>query len=370
MELLNPLISEISDSRVIACQGTPVTAFVKQDTAYTDLANFTILSRDIPAGCMIRMYGCISMRSTTIGGKNIALRFAGSLIQTATIGTLDYTVDFEQYYFVTADKKTIRRAKPYLACGTAAAADAKGITFGGNTSSLPTNVSVDMTQNQVLQVQAKVNGSSTSGEYIQLDAFVVEVLKGYSGDIPTTLAPTNSVNCWGDSLTQGSGSAAWNDYPAALSKLKRVPYYNGGVAGETAQQIVARMLLDLIHVRNGTVVLWMGRNNVTGSNPATTILAQLAIAVAALGHTRYVILTVTNASDEPSGSANFITIAAINAAIIAAYPNNYLDIRTVLATDPGSVIPAALRSDTIHLNDAGYLVVATSVNAFLTGKGW
>lgn len=370
MELLNPLISEISDSRVIACQGTPVTAFVKQDTAYTDLANFTILSRDIPAGCMIRMYGCISMRSTTIGGKNIALRFAGSLIQTATIGTSEYTVDFEQYYFVTADKKTIRRAKPYLACGTAAAADAKGITFGGNTSSLPTNVSVDMTQNQVLQVQAKVNGSSTSGEYIQLDAFVVEVLKGYSGDIPTTLAPTNSVNCWGDSLTQGSGSAAWNDYPAALSKLKRVPYYNGGVAGETAQQIVARMLLDLIHVRNGTVVLWMGRNNVTGSNPATTILAQLAIAVAALGHTRYVILTVTNASDEPSGSANFITIAAINAAIIAAYPNNYLDIRTVLATDPGSVIPAALRSDTIHLNDAGYLVVATSVNAFLTGKGW
>jgi lysophospholipase L1-like esterase len=359
-----------NDARVIACQGTPVTAFVKQDTAYTDLANFTLLARDIPAGCMIRVYGCISMRSTTIGGKNIALRFAGSLIQTATIGASDLTVDFEQYYFVTADKKTIRRAKPYLACGTAAAVDAKGITYGGNTSSLPTNVSVDMTQNQTLQVQVKVNGSSTAGEYIQLDAFVVEVLKGYSGDIPTTLAPANSVHCWGDSLTQGSGSTAWNDYPSALSKLKRVPYYNGGIAGETAQQIVARMLLDPIHVRNGTVVLWMGRNNVTGSTPTATILAQLAIAVAALGHTRYVILTVTNASDEPSGSANFITIAAINAAIIAAYPNNYLDIRAVLATDPGSVIPAALRSDTIHLNDAGNLVVATSVDAFLTGKGW
>lgn len=360
-----------NDSRVIACQGTPITAFVKQDAALTDLANFTILSRDIPAGCMIRMYGCISMRSTAVAGRNIALRLGGSLIQTATISSLDLTVDFEQYYFVTADKKTLRRAKPYLACGTAAATDAKGITFGGNTSSLPTNVSVDMTQNQVLQVQAKVNGSSsTSGEYIQLDAFVVEVLKGYSGDVPTTLAPTNSVYCWGDSLTQGSGSTAWNDYPSALSKLKRVPYYNGGVAGETAQQIVARMLLDPIHVRNGTVVMWMGRNNVTGSNPVTTILTQLAIAVAALGHTRYVILTVTNASDEPSGSANFITITAINDAIIAAYPNNYLDIRSILATDPGSVIPAALRSDTIHLNDAGYLVVATSVDAFLTGKGW
>lgn len=133
----------------------------------------------------------------------------------------------------------------------------------------------------------------------------------------------------------------------------------------------------------GTAIFWHGRNNVGSPSFAADVKAALANDIAQLKtqDQRFVVMSVLNTSAEVSGSATHTAITQLNNELKALYPRNYIDVRALLvrsgtgtgqdATDAANdVIPTSLRSDSIHLNTAGYGVVAAAIFKFLTTKGW
>jgi lysophospholipase L1-like esterase len=87
------------------------------------------------------------------------------------------------------------------------------------------------------------------------------------------------------------------------------------------------------------VVIWAGRNNFW---LPTTVLEDVATMVAALpAPKKYVVLSVLNSAltNEGYGQASYTTITALNASLAAAYPANYIDIRTLLAAQYNPSLP-------------------------------
>lgn len=141
---------------------------------------------------------------------------------------------------------------------------------------------------------------------------------------------------------------------------------------------------DLAGIDDQLQALWLGRNNY---GQPTQIKADVAACVAFLKPLvrRFIIMGVLNGdyASEYSGQSAWTTITTLNADLAALYPNNFIDIRSILVAQgaPGGaypdatfyardVPPAALRSDNIHLTTAGYTIVAQAVKDFITAKGW
>lgn len=122
-------------------------------------------------------------------------------------------------------------------------------------------------------------------------------------------------------------------------------------------------------LRDHTAWIWVGRNNF--ANPAQ-VKSDIAAMVAWLGHGRYRVGSVLpSASDTVSGIG---TINTLNADLAAIYGTRYVNILGALraagnggAEDNADIaagyVPRSLRSDAVHLNNAGYAVVATVMAA-------
>lgn len=187
-----------------------------------------------------------------------------------------------------------------------------------------------------------------------------------------------NISCWGDSLTQGTGGTP---YPAVLARagdLRRIKVANEGVGGETSSQILNRFLAAPDQWSD-IVIIWAGRNNYM---EAETVVSDVARMVEKVKTDRYLVLSVLNMDTETKGTGSYATIQSINQSFSDRYAGNYLDIRQLLvkACDPdkeadrrdqaNDVPPTSLRSDGIHLNSAGYALVADQILAFLAGHRW
>jgi lysophospholipase L1-like esterase len=170
------------------------------------------------------------------------------------------------------------------------------------------------------------------------------------------------VACWGDSLTQGNQDLTGVSYPGVLQQLLGVPVYNGGVDGQTSTQIAARMLAAT-NMYGYTDVFWAGRNNYKQplpSVPESQVLSDIASMVNALASSpkKFLVLSVPNGDGiwDLKGTQDYNRIMALNSALAATYPNNYLDIRSYLVSqyDPSDLLdvfdhendvwPASLRA--------------------------
>lgn len=184
---------------------------------------------------------------------------------------------------------------------------------------------------------------------------------------------------WGDSLTAGTGAAsAAGYYPQQVSDLYTTPrtFYNGGVGGDTSTQIKARLLAASAADLAATTIIWAGRNNFASG---ATVLADIAAMVAALGHTRYLVLSVLNTSAEANPSVGYTQITDINASLSSTYGIRYVDVRSLLVAQgaPAGGYPDAtayagdyppsglINSGAPHMNNAGYGIVAGAVFAAL-----
>lgn len=193
---------------------------------------------------------------------------------------------------------------------------------------------------------------------------------------PPPPAPVSqNIAAWGDSLTPWTVLQLGTLYPTRT-------IFNGGVAGETSVQIAARVAADTAH-RGDVTVFWMGRNNYLAR---AQVLADVAAGVALLdpGNTRFIVMSVLNGNyaSEYAGQSGHTAILQLNADFAAAYPSNFLDIRSHLVGqfDPGvpqdvidngrDIVPGSLRSDNIHLTMQGYMLVAQQVKAFIDARGW
>jgi lysophospholipase L1-like esterase len=187
-------------------------------------------------------------------------------------------------------------------------------------------------------------------------------------------AGTTAFACWGDSLTAGTGATGISGrYPEALRAM-RWPVsgmHMGGVGGETSTQIKARMVADTLRA-DWTTVIWAGRNNYAD---LATVLADVAEMVGHLTHRRFLVMSVINKAnlDENAGTVGYGQIMALNAALAAAYPNNYMDIRSMIVAASAGINDSpntTWTADGLHLNNTGYAFVADQVGKYLSDAGW
>ncbi|WP_233805611.1 hypothetical protein [Paraburkholderia sp. HP33-1] len=132
-----------------------------------------------------------------------------------------------------------------------------------------------------------------------------------------------------------------------------------------------------------TAIIWVGRNNY--ADPST-VIADVKSIVQWLkpAGAHFAVLSVIKGeySYEYAGAQGAQDIDDINASLKAAYPDNFIDVETTLVNsyDPSlpqdvmdhnnNIPPTSLRSDTVHLNDAGYTIVAGQVKSFLASRNW
>jgi hypothetical protein len=99
------------------------------------------------------------------------------------------------------------------------------------------------------------------------------------------------------------------------------------------------------NVANGFNVLWLCRNNLVST---TQCLADYAAVIAALpSPKRFLVLAEINSSYEIPTTTGYNEVIAMNAALQAAYPSNYFDIRHALVEQYNPAIPA----DVIDFNN-------------------
>lgn len=201
----------------------------------------------------------------------------------------------------------------------------------------------------------------------------------YTGTILTNgasaanMAYMTTVSCWGDSLTYGTGGTP---YPTALSAITGYNTINNGVGGAGSVPILNLFLAAPTQWPNLTII-WSGRNNYADT---ATILANIATMVADIGHDGYLILSVINGNYVPYeaiGGDGYNLIISLNNQLSAIYGSKYLDVRSILvaAYNPSipqdvtdhtnDIPPSSLRSDNLHLNTAGYALVASSIKTVI-----
>ena len=56
----------------------------------------------------------------------------------------------------------------------------------------------------------------------------------------------------------------------------------------------------------------------------------MVAALQSVGNNNYIILSIINGTNQPSGGPDYADIIAINSYLAATYPNNYLDVRSYL----------------------------------------
>lgn len=131
---------------------------------------------------------------------------------------------------------------------------------------------------------------------------------------------------------------------------------------------------DTLRQDEATNIFWCGQND---GGASAKILPAVAAMVANLKTItkRFVVVGIFQHYD-------YATLVAQNAIVQAAYPNNYLDIYPILlaaynpalpqdvADHAAGIVPSSLRADGVHLNDAGYALVALAIYNFLISKGW
>lgn len=157
----------------------------------------------------------------------------------------------------------------------------------------------------------------------------------------------NAISAWGDSLTFGNQDGAIDSYPNYLQSITGGNVIDDGVSSQTSTQIANRMLAAPLQWGNFASI-WSGRN---GSDAGHTLIgdinAMLAVIPPPIAN-KYLVLSVINQENEPSGSTNYNNIIAGNLALQAAYPNNYVDIRALLVAQYN---PANLVDVQDHAND-------------------
>jgi len=178
---------------------------------------------------------------------------------------------------------------------------------------------------------------------------------------------------WGDSMTYGTGAdhphKGQKTWPKWFTEFSGINVIKKGVGGESSKQIRDRMLAEPDLHKEFTVI-WAGRNNYRGAEWVQKHIAEM---VAVLGHENYLVVGITNRTTEPKGSDGLKIMDTLNADLKETYGIRFVDVRPLLVaaydkTQPQDVIdhendivPASLRSDKLHLNTAGYKIVAQAI---------
>ncbi|MGO6847986.1 hypothetical protein ACCS84_33200 [Rhizobium ruizarguesonis] len=161
---------------------------------------------------------------------------------------------------------------------------------------------------------------------------------------------------------------------------------DAGIGGQTSTQVTDRSIAD-VNYTDRAHIFFCGTN---GPDSGHTVLGDIQAAVAALpAGTKFLILPSFNSDNERVGSGGYNNKMANNAAVAAAFPNNYLDIRSMLialslpggpyqdsAAITNDVMSSQLRyfngtsTDALHPNALCVSLYANMIADRLIADGW
>ncbi|GGI98260.1 arylesterase [Shewanella hanedai] len=184
-------------------------------------------------------------------------------------------------------------------------------------------------------------------------------LQGCSGPKLEPLSANGDILAFGDSLTYGKGANDGGDYPAVLSELTGLSVINAGVSGETTTQGLARLRGLLEQSSPQLLILLEGGNDFLRNTDPDITEANLAKMIEmAKAHSIPVILIAV-----PQKSL-FLT----DANLYSALAENY-DLILIEDTLADLLKSPAMKSDTVHLNQAGYRALAEAIHLSLLEAG-
>ncbi|MFF0919078.1 hypothetical protein ACFYE8_05175 [Rhizobium leguminosarum] len=204
---------------------------------------------------------------------------------------------------------------------------------------------------------------------------------------PRTNPRLRNIVCFGDSFTELAYLTNPADHwPAILQTTLGRKVSDQGIGGQTSTQVTDRSIADVDYTDRGHI-FFCGTN---GPGSGHTVLSDIQAAVAALpAGTKYLVLPSFNSDTERAGSAGYINKMANNAAVAAAFPNNYLDIRSMLialslpgqpyqdsAAITNDVLSSQLRffngtsTDALHPNALCVSIYAQMIADRLIADGW
>ena len=73
--------------------------------------------------------------------------------------------------------------------------------------------------------------------------------------------PYDTIICFGDSLTYGTGAVPGMDYPSQLSKMISKPVINAGAPGDTTASALTRLQRDVLSRSPDMVLITLGGND-------------------------------------------------------------------------------------------------------------
>ena len=178
---------------------------------------------------------------------------------------------------------------------------------------------------------------------------------------PFDPASNKTAALWGDSLT----------YQLApylrLGTLFQV--FNLGIGGDTSIGIRTRFeIAPPEQVNADAIMIWAGRNNYSSMDQVKSDVARMVVRCPS----NFIVLAVLNGSFEPYPVTGYLDITGLNSDLAATYGNRYWDVRSYrvskhdqsaqdLTDVANDVVPTSLRSDAVHLNAAGYALVAAGL---------
>lgn len=160
-----------------------------------------------------------------------------------------------------------------------------------------------------------------------------------------------AIICFGDSLTEGVGAAAGEDYPSVLSRQLASPVINAGQRGDTTSAALERLAGEVLSKDPRLVIILLGGNDFLRQRPRAETRQNLQEIV-----------------QRVQAHGAMVAIAGIK---LGLFGDDYGKIFEQTSEQFGALyIPqvlkgiltdSSLRSDPIHPNGAGYRLIAERI---------
>ncbi|WP_394202937.1 GDSL-type esterase/lipase family protein [Shewanella waksmanii] len=184
-------------------------------------------------------------------------------------------------------------------------------------------------------------------------------LSACSGPTLSPLTQDSVILAFGDSLTYGKGAEPGQDYPSQLALLSGLKVINAGISGETTAEGVQRFEQLLTETLPSLVVLLEGGNDFLRNQDSVNTQANLQsmIDIAKSRGVDVVLVAVPSKQLFLSPASFYADLADINQLVLVE------EAVTNLLKD------GSMKSDTVHLNAAGYRVLAEQIFAHIQDAG-
>lgn len=162
------------------------------------------------------------------------------------------------------------------------------------------------------------------------------------------LSSAETIVCFGDSLTYGTGASEGFDYPSQLARLISKPVINAGTPGDTTADGLQRLDRDVLSLSPDVVLITLGGNDLKNGIPVETAFRNLKNIVESIQKQGIVVIIgglSFGLADRGYGKA-YRNLAKQTGAVLVP---NMLE---------GIIGNPELMSDPIHPNDKGYALAA------------